>query len=167
MRVPALAMVLALPFLAWAGAPADAPAPSAPPYNAHYAWADVLRVDPIYEVVSLAPACGGGALAAAADQTAAASRAAPGHVPVASDAVHGTQAPATRPAVATAPAASDVQRELAGAMPTVDCTASGQQQRRVSGYEVEYRYRGEIYRSQLDYDPGERLRVRVSVSPAD
>jgi uncharacterized protein YcfJ len=35
------------------------------------------------------------------------------------------------------------------------------------GYDVEYRYRGEVYVSRLNYDPGERLRVRVSVTPAD
>lgn len=41
------------------------------------------------------------------------------------------------------------------------------QQRRIVGYDVEYRYRGEVYMSRLNYDPGERLRVRVSVIPAD
>jgi uncharacterized protein YcfJ len=41
------------------------------------------------------------------------------------------------------------------------------EQRRIAGYDVEYRYRGEVYVSRLNYDPGERLRVRVSVSPAD
>jgi uncharacterized protein YcfJ len=41
------------------------------------------------------------------------------------------------------------------------------QQRRIIGYDVEYRYRGEVYMSRLNYDPGERLRVRVSVTPAD
>jgi len=41
------------------------------------------------------------------------------------------------------------------------------EQRRIMGYDVEYRYRGEVYLSRLNYDPGERLRVRVSVSPAD
>ena len=39
--------------------------------------------------------------------------------------------------------------------------------RRVAGYDVEYRYRGEVYLSRLDYDPGERLRVRVSVEPIE
>jgi len=33
------------------------------------------------------------------------------------------------------------------------------------GYDIEYRYRGEVYASRLNYDPGERLRVRVDVSP--
>ena len=41
------------------------------------------------------------------------------------------------------------------------------EQRRVIGYDVEYRYRGEVFMSRLDYDPGERLRVRVSVTPVD
>lgn len=45
--------------------------------------------------------------------------------------------------------------------------SSVSEQRRVVGYDVEYRYRGEIYTSRLSYDPGERLRVRVQVEPAD
>jgi uncharacterized protein YcfJ len=39
--------------------------------------------------------------------------------------------------------------------------------RQVVGYDVEYRYRGEIYSSRLTYDPGDRMRVRVSVMPAE
>ena len=41
------------------------------------------------------------------------------------------------------------------------------EQRRIIGYDVEYRYRGEVYMSRLSYDPGERLRVRVRVDPVD
>ncbi|MEO8671662.1 MAG: glycine zipper 2TM domain-containing protein [Tahibacter sp.] len=44
---------------------------------------------------------------------------------------------------------------------------SGAEERRIVGYDVEYRFRGETYMSRLDYDPGERIRVRVSVTPAD
>jgi uncharacterized protein YcfJ len=40
-------------------------------------------------------------------------------------------------------------------------------ERRIVGYDVQYRYRGDVFLSQLDYDPGERMRVRVSVSPAE
>lgn len=40
-------------------------------------------------------------------------------------------------------------------------------ERRIVGYDVQYRYRGDVFMSQLDYDPGERVRVRVSVSPAE
>lgn len=44
---------------------------------------------------------------------------------------------------------------------------SGYDERRIVGYDVEYRYRGEVFFSRLGYDPGEKLRVRVSVEPAD
>jgi len=40
-------------------------------------------------------------------------------------------------------------------------------ERRIVGYDVQYRYRGDVFLSQLDYDPGERMRVRVSVAPAE
>ena len=33
------------------------------------------------------------------------------------------------------------------------------------GYDVEYMYKGEKYVSRLPYDPGNRLRVRISVTP--
>jgi uncharacterized protein YcfJ len=39
--------------------------------------------------------------------------------------------------------------------------------RRVVAYDVEYRYRGEIYTSRMSSDPGDRMRVRVSVTPAE
>jgi uncharacterized protein YcfJ len=45
--------------------------------------------------------------------------------------------------------------------------SSVSEQRRIIGYDVEYRYRGEVYTARLNYDPGERLRVRVRVDPAD
>lgn len=41
------------------------------------------------------------------------------------------------------------------------------EERRISGYEVEYQYKGERFMSRLPYDPGNRLRVRVSVMPDD
>lgn len=37
--------------------------------------------------------------------------------------------------------------------------------RRPIGYDVEYVHRGVKYRSRLPYDPGNRVRVRVSVTP--
>ena len=37
----------------------------------------------------------------------------------------------------------------------------------VVGYDVEYMYKGEKYMSRLPYDPGNRLRIRVSVTPDD
>jgi len=36
---------------------------------------------------------------------------------------------------------------------------------RIDGYRVTYRYRGQTYTTRTDYDPGDRIRVRVNVSP--
>ncbi len=40
------------------------------------------------------------------------------------------------------------------------------QRRELVGYDVEYRYRGDVFMSRLDYDPGSRLRVRIGITPA-
>ncbi len=37
---------------------------------------------------------------------------------------------------------------------------------RVDGYEVTYEYAGRRYLTQMPYDPGERIRIRVDVTPA-
>jgi uncharacterized protein YcfJ len=37
---------------------------------------------------------------------------------------------------------------------------------RLAGYDVEYRYRGDVFISRVAEDPGDRLRIRVAVSPA-
>lgn len=36
---------------------------------------------------------------------------------------------------------------------------------RITGYDVRYRYRGETYRTRMDYDPGKKIRVQVQVRP--
>lgn len=46
-------------------------------------------------------------------------------------------------------------------------TETEREERRTAGYDVEYRYKDEIYFSRLDYDPGNKLRIRVAVSPAE
>jgi len=43
----------------------------------------------------------------------------------------------------------------------------GIEEERVVAYDVQYRYRGDVYMSRLNYDPGDRLRVRVSIEPAE
>lgn len=40
-------------------------------------------------------------------------------------------------------------------------------EQQIVGYDVEYRYRGEVFMSRLDHNPGDRLRIRVAVSPVD
>lgn len=37
---------------------------------------------------------------------------------------------------------------------------------RIDGYRVLYRYRGQKYMTEMPYDPGKRLRIRVDVRPA-
>ena len=39
--------------------------------------------------------------------------------------------------------------------------------RRPVGYDVEYNYKGDVYVARMSYDPGNRIRVRVSVVPAE
>lgn len=39
--------------------------------------------------------------------------------------------------------------------------------RHAVAYDVEYRYRGELYTARMNTDPGDRMRVRVSVTPAE
>ncbi len=38
---------------------------------------------------------------------------------------------------------------------------------RPDGYRVTYRYRDEVFVRHMDHDPGERVRVRISVQPVD
>ena len=40
------------------------------------------------------------------------------------------------------------------------------QEERIDGYRVVYRYQGQKYMTEMPYDPGKRLRVRVDVRPA-
>jgi uncharacterized protein YcfJ len=48
-----------------------------------------------------------------------------------------------------------------------DCRPRPVRVRAIVAYDVEYTYKGDTYMSRLDYDPGSRLRVRVSVTPDD
>ena len=41
------------------------------------------------------------------------------------------------------------------------------EEERVTGYDVEYRYRGQRYTTQTAEHPGDRIKVRVSVSPVN
>lgn len=50
--------------------------------------------------------------------------------------------------------------------PVQRCRTVDNWQSRTSGYAVTYEYQGHTYTSVMPYDPGERLRVRVSVSPS-
>lgn len=153
--------------------------------NVSYAYADVLRADPIYEEIPAdATACG---------------------VPAGSNATMTIHGDGTMPDVSNDDAidAADVDAELddgvydeadeayyedspesllipesvgkgsrilladaSGSVPSSVC-ATRAMQRRIAAYNVEYRYKGALFMSRMDYDPGNKLRIRITVSPAD
>lgn len=41
-----------------------------------------------------------------------------------------------------------------------------QQQQRIDGYDVVYRYNGQQYATRMPYDPGKKIKVRVDIRPA-
>ncbi|MEM6513351.1 MAG: glycine zipper 2TM domain-containing protein [Pseudomonadota bacterium] len=47
-----------------------------------------------------------------------------------------------------------------------ETTIIEQQEERIDGYRVIYRYNGQRYSTRMPFDPGDRLRVRVDVRPA-
>lgn len=147
--------------------------------NTHYGWADVLRVDPVYgvartevprqecydqQVVRSAPPQGSAAGTILGAVVGGVLGSTIGHG-------DGRTAATVAGAVAGGAVGNSVSASGGGEYQTTEThcrqVAAVSEQRRIMGYDVEYRYRGEVYLSRLNYDPGERLRVRVSVSPAD
>lgn len=65
----------------------------------------------------------------------------------------------------------DRQRQLYGSQTRTvercDVRYRDSYEERVDGYEVTYEYAGRQYVTRMPYDPGERLRVRVDVAPAE
>ena len=164
--------------------------PPHPPPNVeestHYGWADVLRVDPIYEP---------GEAEAAPHQECFDEPVAPPPPAHADTRVGGTvvgaivggvignlfgrgdgrKATTAVGAVAGGVVGNNIAsandaRADGAARPITErhCReVAGASQHHIAAYDVEYRYRGEIYMARLVYDPGDRLRVRVSVTPAE
>jgi uncharacterized protein YcfJ len=147
--------------------------------NTHYGWADVLRVDPVYgvsrtevprqecydqDVVHRDPGTG----STAGTILGAVVGGVLGNTVGRGD---GRRAATVVGAVAGGAVGNSVSRSGGGEYETTETRCrqvnAVSEQRRIMGYDVEYRYHGEVYVSRLNYDPGERLRVRVSVAPAD
>lgn len=146
--------------------------------GAHYAWADVLRVDPVYETVAVSRSrrqChdvqvverqqgngGAGAVIGAVVGGVLGSAVGKGD---------GRKAATVAGAVAGGAighgAATRNDGETAYTQTRCEDVPEVTHEQRISSYDVEYRYRGEVYASRLAYDPGERLRVQVSVTPAE
>lgn len=123
----------------------------------NYAYAQVLRVVPVYRDVQVMQArtdcADAGLVLASAEPVPAARAAAVGAL------LHTGFAAA---------AASPGQRHDEAAAEPAECPLVDESVTvtRHEGYDVEYRYRGEVFVSRLDHDPGDRLRIRVAVIPA-
>ena len=163
------------------------PAPSAaPPESIHYGWADVLRVDPIYDNAEQAPVeppheecyeqqteqpppppdnrAGATVLGAIVG----------GVIGHSIGRGHGRSTATAAGVVAGAAIGNSVaaQADQSEAEPPeierhCRIVESPPPPRHVIAYDVEYRYRGELYMSRMKFDPGDRVRVRVIVTPAE
>jgi uncharacterized protein YcfJ len=147
MRALRLPLVLStLPLLALLSMVAQAQETVIPTENVRYDYAQVLRVEPVYQTLtasSMEQQCDGQQVAAATPPTKGLSR------------IVGKVRDALTPrAQPTAPDDADCR------MVRVQ-----RQYRRPIAFDVDYMYKGMKYRSRLSDDPGNRLRVRVSVTP--
>lgn len=182
--VTTLLFSLAFASVAHAQAHYDEPPPRArrAPENVNFGYADVLRVDPVYEyyqvsqpreecyeerVVTREPRGGdptGGTILGALIGGALGNQVGGGH---------GRQAATVAGAVIGGSVGRNVDRSNSPGRTYEDrgtrcrLVEDAREEQRISAYNVEYRYRGEVYMSQLPHDPGDRLRVRVSVRPAE
>lgn len=175
--LPAVMLALLAPALAGGVAFAQDAGYSAGDDNTHYGWADVLRVDPVYGVArSEMPRqeCYDqpvvrheGGNSAAGTVLGAVIGGVLGNTVGKGD---GRKAATVAGAVAGGAVGHGVSRGGRDYEDTeTHCreVRTVSEQRRIMGYDVEYRYQGDVYVSRLDYDPGERLRVRVNVTPAE
>lgn len=126
--------------LAFAAAAQDAPTPTTviQPENVRMDFAQVMRVRPIYQTLRA---------------TAMEQRCPEGREP------HGLRR------IVGAVKGALTGDETQQAAPGCTLVPVEREYRRPIAYDVDYVYRGMKYRSRLPYDPGNRLRVRVSVMP--
>jgi uncharacterized protein YcfJ len=88
---------------------------------------------------------------------------------------HGNDAATVAGGLIGAAIGNDVSRRRHGlstaeqrSRPVERCKTSYREHReeRIDGYRVTYRYRGQKYVTEMPYDPGNKLRVRVDIRPA-
>ncbi|MCK7595391.1 glycine zipper 2TM domain-containing protein [Pseudomarimonas salicorniae] len=157
--------------------------PQAGPESVKYAYADVLRVDPIYETVRYREPreeCRdqqververtggdgtGGTIVGAIIGGVIGSNVGSGN---------GRRAATAAGAVIGGAVGRDIDKNRGGPERRYVSTEQRcqvvdveREERRIAGYDVEYQFKGDVYMSRLAYDPGNKLRVRVAVSPAD
>ena len=147
------------------------------PEGVHYGWADVLRVDPVYEeqgqqaatheecYEQQVPIQGPDNRAGATVVGAIVGGVVGSTIGKGSGRAAATAAGATVGAVV----GNNAGQPASGYTIERHCrqVEGPGTERRVSGYDVEYRYRGELYNARMSYDPGDRIRVRISVTPAE
>ncbi|WP_343224656.1 glycine zipper 2TM domain-containing protein [Oleiagrimonas sp.] len=145
--------------------------------NSHYGWADVMRVDPIYRTVRVeqpqqqcydqpiereqrSGSTAGTILGAVVGGVL-------GNTIGGGDGRRAATIVGAVAGGAIGNRASSNTRTYEGTQTQCRNVNTVSDQRRIVGYNVEYRYHGDIYVSRLDYDPGDRLRIQVSVTPVD
>jgi len=180
--VPIAALLLLSCLLAQAqDARPVAPSPSAE--STHYGWADVLRVDPVYDDAGPPPAsppreeCYEEQTEEAPPPDNRAAGTVLGAIVggvIGHSFGKGNGRAATTAAGVVAGAAIGNNAAEAGAGERNYATErhcrivdSAGGARHILAYDIEYRYRGELYSARMNYDPGDRLRVRISVTPAE
>lgn len=150
--------------------------------NVSFSYADVLRVDPVYETVRYREPLeecydqpvvvrerggggSGGAVVGAIIGGVLGNQVGSGD---------GRRAATAAGAIIGGAVGSDADRRRSGPDREYESnerrcrlTEVDREERRIAGYDVEYRLKGDVFYSRLAYDPGNKLRVRVSVSPAD
>lgn len=178
MKAPTLILLTAFAPLAMGMPPVPPPAGvRAPIENVSYAFAQVLRVDPVYErVILLEPEerCEEDVVYERIESPSPA-RAAVGAVIggiVGNQVGSGSGRRAATAAGAVAGAAighASGQRGEAEHLVRPGCriVEVEREERRLAGYDVEYRYKGDVFMSRMPHDPGDRLRIRVAIAPAD
>lgn len=143
--------------------------------NVSYAYAQVIRVDPIYETVRTRvpeTICGGEEIreipgSNSGTVVGALVGAALGNTVGSGD---GRQAATVAGAViggaigrnSDRPREQVIVRDAGCRVVEVE-----REHRRVASYDVEYVHQGQTFMSRLPYDPGDHLRVRVAVTPVD
>lgn len=172
-------VVLAWALMAVAGTSVAQDAP--PPVdagNVHYAWANVTRVNPIYRNVQVSDTTQqcyqqpvvrqeGGSNTAGTILGAVVGGVLGNTVGKGDGRKAATVAGAVVGGAVGNGVASRNDRVVSDSVTHCEPVRNVGTERRIVGYNVEYRYRGQAYMARMDYDPGERLRVRVSVTPAD
>lgn len=147
--------------------------------NVKVAWADVLRVDPVYETVhnrTPREICDEYPVERRVDNGNKAAGAVIGAIVggVLGNTVgkgDGRKAATVAGAVVGGTVGHNVaqggDRYYQGVEQHCRLVEDVSEEQRLVAYDVQYRYRGDVFMSRLDYDPGDRLRVRVRIEPAE